>query len=82
MNQSQKDYIEITNDKNKTRKVEVVALFDLEGWKSHYIIYKELDNSHYYLAKYQGEEIINLDTNITKEEYDRANAIFKGVMKE
>ncbi len=77
----EKNIIEITNSKNEIRKVEVVLLFDLDNREEHYIIYKELDGSHYYVAKYQGEEIVNLDTNLSKEEYDRANAIFKGVMK-
>lgn len=77
----EKDIIEITNSKNEIRKVEVVLLFDLDNREEHYIIYKELDGSHYYLAKYQGEDIVNLDTNLSKEEYALAEEIFKGVIQ-
>lgn len=74
-----KDYIEITSKNNETRTVELVTTFKLEGYDSTYIIYKELDNSHSYIAKYTGENIVNLDTNLSPLELQLAEAIYEGV---
>lgn len=81
MKEAKRDYIEITNSNNESRKVEVVTIFQKEGTEDNYIIYKEQDNSHYYLAKYKGENIVNLETDMTEEEYQYANLIFKGVIE-
>lgn len=74
------DYIYITDDNNQEKKMEVVTIFDLEGYDYKYIIYSELDKSHYYLAKYK-ENISNLDTNISAKERKLCDVIFQEVMK-
>ena len=73
------DYINITDDKGNLLKMEVVSTFELEGYPSHYIIYKELDGFHYYLAKYR-DNVEDLDTNISDSEYQLCNTIFKEVV--
>ena len=47
------DYIYITDESNNKIKMELVTTFELKNRPFKYIIYKELDNSHYYLAKYK-----------------------------
>ena len=76
-----KDYIEIIDQNNNKRIVEVITTFKLEPYNSNYIIYKELDNSHNYVAKYKGEDIVNLDTNVTQEEVSLIEKIFEGVLQ-
>lgn len=76
-----KDYIEIIDQFNNKRMVEVVTTFKLEPYNSNYIIYKELDNSKNYVAKYNDEEIADLDTNLSKEEISLIEKIFEGVLQ-
>lgn len=75
-----KDYIEVYDESNQVKKMEVVTIFRLDGYDFNYIIYKEIDNSHYYIAKYVGEEIVDLDTNLSEGELKLANAVFKEVV--
>lgn len=74
-----KDYIEIIDKNNNKRNVELVTTFKLEGNNYNYIIYRELDNSHSYVAKYIGDNIVNLITDLSEEEMKLANKIFMGV---
>ena len=48
------DYIEITDEKGNNKKMEVVCTFKLKEYNFNYIIYSEMDKSHYYIAKYKG----------------------------
>lgn len=74
-----KDYIKILDKNNIERLAEIVVIFNLEGYDFNYIIYKELDNSHTYIARYQGEDLVDLDTNLSEEELRLANIIYEGV---
>ena len=74
-----KDIIEITDKNNKKRKVELVIKFNLNGFKYNYIIYRELDKSHTYIAKYEGENIVNLNTDLSDVELSMAEIIYRGV---
>ena len=74
-----KDIIEITDKNNKTRKVELITKFNLDGFKYNYIIYRELDKSHTYIAKYEGENIVNLSTDLSPVELSMAEVIYRGV---
>ena len=76
-----KDYIEITDQFNNKRTVEVVTTFKLKQYNSNYIIYKELDIDSYFIAKYQGEDVVDLDTNLTQEELSLIKKIFEGVLQ-
>ena len=76
-----KDYIVVYDKNNKKTKMEVVTIFKIDKYEFNYIIYKELDNSKYYIAKYKGENIVDLDNNLSEEEMKFANSVFKGVMK-
>lgn len=74
-----KDLITITDKFGVSRQVELITKFNLNGYDYNYIIYRELDKSHNYIAKYQGEEIVSLDTNISEEELKLAEIVFQGV---
>lgn len=47
------NYISIIDENNNSKKMEIVSTFELEGYNNKYIIYCELDKSHYYIAKYK-----------------------------
>lgn len=77
-----KDYIDVINDSGNTIKMEVVTIFKLNSYDFNYIIYKEIDDSHYYIGKYKGNDIVNLDTNLSSKELELANFILEGVIKD
>ena len=74
-----KDYIEITDKNNQKRTVEIITIFQLEGYDYNYIIYRELDKSHNYIARYIGEALVNLDTNLSSKELELAEQVYRSV---
>lgn len=75
-----KDYIDVYNDNGNKEQMEVVCTFNLEGYDYNYIIYKTLDSSHYYIGKYKGDSIVNLETNLSEKEFTLAEKILEGVL--
>ena len=76
-----KDYIEVLDKNNEFKKMEIVTIFNIENYDYNYIIYTELDKSNYYLAKYKGDKINELLSNFDEKEFEIANEIFNGVVK-
>ncbi len=76
-----KDIIEVFDENNNKKEMEVVTTFTLEEFDYNYIIYRELDKSHYYIAKYKGENFVNLNTDLSNEELILCNKVFKEVIK-
>lgn len=76
-----KNIIEMFDKKGNKRNVELVLKFNLEGYKYNYIIYRELDYSHTYVARYIGSEIADLDTNLSEFEFNMSKKILEGVYK-
>lgn len=76
-----KDYIDITTSDGNVVRMEVVTIFKLEGFTFKYIIYKTLDGKHFYVAKFYGEELVNLNTELSEREMKLCNGILEGVMK-
>lgn len=74
------DYIYITDENNNRFKMELVTTFELKNRDYKYIIYCELDKSHFYLAKYK-DNIEELNTDFSESEYKLCNEIFKEVTK-
>lgn len=75
-----KDYIEIINKDNSKTKMEIVSIFKLDNYSSDYIIYKELDGSHYYIAKYKGDNIVDLDTDFSVKEMELAKILLNEII--
>ena len=76
-----KDYIEVFDEQGKMEIMEAVCTFKLKNYESNYIIYSELDKSHYYLAKYDNNDISNLNTDFNQEEFDQAFKVFKEIVQ-
>ncbi len=75
-----KDYITITNTDNVVIKYEVVTIFTIKDNKYTYIIYKDLDNKHVYIAKYNGRKKVPLTTTLRDSEIKVGNIILKEVL--
>lgn len=73
------DYVYIKDDNNIEKKMEIVSIFDLDGYDYKYIIYRELDKSHYYLAKFM-DDISILNTDISEDEMKLCNVVFRGIV--
>lgn len=73
-----KDTIEITLEDGTVKTMEVVFTFKLEGYSYNYLIYKNENN--YYIAKYEGENKVKLNTDFTEKEKKLAEAILEGVV--
>ena len=76
-----KDYIEVFDEQGKMEIMEAVCTFKLKNYDSNYIIYSELDKSHYYLAKYDNNDISNLNTDFNQEEFDQEFKVFKEIVQ-
>jgi len=76
-----KDYIYVYDGNNNKIKMEVVTIFNIDKYDFNYIIYKELDYQKYYIAKYKGDSIVDLNNDLSEEEMKFANSVFKGVIK-
>ena len=74
------DYIEVYDDKNNKKKMEVVTTFQLENRDFNYIVYRELDGSRTYLATYK-DNVDELNTNISETELKLCEAIVNGVIE-
>ena len=64
------DYIEIIDEDGREETYELVSTFNIEGYSGNYVVYKSLDTDKLYLAKYNGMNISELDTNLNKEEIE------------
>lgn len=73
------DYIYVYDEFGNKRKMEIVSIFDIEDSEYSYFIYKETNNSRFYLAKYR-EDFLDVITDISEKEYRICNTIFKGVI--
>ena len=76
-----KDYIEVYDEQGKMEIMEAVCTFKLKNYDSNYIIYCELDKSHYYLAKYDNNDISDLNTDFKQDEFDQAFKVFKEIVQ-
>lgn len=74
------DYITVTKDNGDMEVMEVVTIFNKSNSKYNYIIYKTLDDSNYYTAKYLGNEMVDLETNLDAEEMKYANGILNALV--
>ena len=82
MNAIKTDIIDVYDDKGKKQKMEVVSIFNIKGYDYNYIIYCDLSRKNYYVAKFKGEKIVDLDTKLSDAELFLCNDFFEKVMKD
>jgi len=68
-------YNDVIFDDGTTFKMGFVATLKLEKYNYNYIIYSELDKSHYYTVRISGYGL--LDTNLTDGEIRLCNDVFE-----
>lgn len=71
--------IEIYEKSGTKKTMEIVTTFQIEEFNSNYIIYRELDKSRTYIAKYKGDKLIDLDTNLSEQELRICNELFERI---
>ena len=74
------DIIDVYDVHGRKQKMEVVSIFKIKDYDSNYIIYCDLGKKNYYIAKYKGEKIVDLDTNLSEEELLLCNDFFEKVI--
>lgn len=76
------DYVFVINEKNEKEKMEVVSLFNMSNSDYNYIIYKPINIKNYYVAKYKGDEIADLNTDLSGKEFMYANSILNSLVED
>lgn len=76
-----KDLIQINDSEGNVLDFEIVSIYQIENSDYNYIIYRSLDEQDYYIAKYKGSNIVDLDTNLNEKELEIGNKILEGVLK-
>lgn len=71
--------IDIYSKNGKKTVMELLLAFKLENYEYNYVIYRELDKSKTYVARYKGNQKLDLDTNLSKEELFLCNKLFMEV---
>ena len=74
------DYINIMKSNGQNEVMEVVTIYNMSSSKYNYIIYKSLDNKEYYTGKYIGNDIVDLNTDLSEEEKVYAEGILNGLV--
>ena len=74
-----KNYIDIYDSNKNILKMEVIMTFNLKGYSDNYLIYK--DDRKYYIAKYSGENVVNLNTDLSDGEIKLAEKILERFLK-
>lgn len=75
-----KDYIKIELNNEEKLKYEVVTIYTVKNTKYTYIIYKDSNNNHFYLAKYLGKKKVDLITTLRDSEIKVGNIILKEIL--
>lgn len=74
------DTIFIIDDDGNRKPMEAVSIYEMPNSSFHYVIYRSFDYQNYYVGKYLGEDIVDLNTELSVEEMKIADEILKGVM--
>ncbi len=75
-----KDNIKVTNSNEERFQYEVVTIYTVKDAKYNYIIYKDEDNEHFYIAKFTGRKKVDLITALRESEIKVGNIILKEIL--
>ena len=75
------DIIEIYDENGTVTEMEVVTIFKLDEYSFNYMIYKKPEENDYYVAKYNGNNFVNLNTDLSNKELIFSNKVLKEVLK-
>ena len=77
-----KDYIGIQEKDGKIKTMEVVCTFQMRDNDFRYVVYRQENNETYYVAKYQKEGFVDLDTNLSSNELETAKSIMEAILND
>ncbi len=70
------NYVMVMDKDQNVEKMEALVNFNIDESNYNYIIYKRLDSDDCFVAKYVGDNIVDLITDLSNEELAYAQAIY------
>ena len=74
------DLFWVTDDNGQKTQMEAVAIYSMEVTGYNYIIYRNIEQTDYYIAKFKDDDIENMITELDDKEYSYANIVLNEVM--
>lgn len=75
----EKDLFWITDDKGNRIQMEAVVMYAIRLTGYNYIIYRDLDQSNYYVAKFTDDDTQTMITDLDEKEYSYAKIVLNEV---
>ncbi len=75
----EKDLFWITDDKGNRIQMEAVVMYSIRLTGYNYIIYRDLDQSNYYVAKFTDDDTQTMITDLDEKEYSYAKIVLNEV---
>ena len=76
-----KEIFEIYDKNNKIIKMEAIAIYSMEETGFNYIIYKDLYNKNYFVARFKGDSVVDLDVSLNNKEMNFAQSVLEKVVE-
>ncbi len=73
------DKIVVYSDDGTREEMEVVTIYEMSNRPFHYIIYRSFQDE-YYVGKYMGDQVVDLDTDLDALEMKYAEGILEGLV--
>ena len=76
----EKDLFWITDDKGNELQMEAVVMYSIKLTGFNYIIYRDLEQLNYYVAKFTDDDVKTMITDLDEKEYSYAKIVLNEVM--
>ncbi len=76
----EKDLFWITDDKGNELQMEAVVMYSIKLTGFNYIIYRDLEQLNYYVAKFTDDDVKTMITDLDEKEYSYAQIVLNEVM--
>ena len=76
----EKDLFWITDDKGNELQMEAVVMYSIKLTGFNYIIYRDLEQLNYYVAKFTDDDVKTMITVLDEKEYSYAQIVLNEVM--
>lgn len=76
----ERDLFWVTDDKGNKLQMEAVVMYSIKLTGFNYIIYRDIDQSNYYVAKFKDDDVQTMITDLDEKEYSYAKIVLDEVM--
>ena len=76
----EKDLFWVTDDKGNELQMEAVVMYSIKLTGFNYIIYRDLEQLNYYVAKFTDDDVKTMITDLDEKEYSYAQIVLNEVM--